>query len=217
MKLLLTILVVLFMAKVYTTSLYRDKVKENSLAASFIEYDLSRKNLESLEIYQKQVLLDLAKSRLHWYNATQLLLQKLESRNAIEAEEIASVFNNASLKELLEYPTVEYVANKGLSENHNRLLAMSSGYNVVIKELLVNQDSVSKVRPYILGLKRSNDSMDLVLGAANYGKIEAKVVYKEDTIEVNELPINLGPIKGDVIFFVTDSLTKEKRWCNRRY
>ena len=59
--------------------------------------------------------------------------------------------------------------------------------------------------------------MDIVLGYGMYGDIEAQLVHKGDTIDVYSLPVNIGEVKGDITFLLTNQNNKEKRWYKKRF
>ncbi len=225
MKLLIGLATLLILIKIYSYTVYNQSVLDNEKALEFIEYDLDSKRLDNHIYYAKEDILDLSRSNRKWYNQIKNLIDEVEWTKDSSAEEILTIFNNSKLRSIINYPNITYSNNKGLSDPHNRLLVLSLCYSMLQSELSEIKQREPLEIPYLVGLSRERDSMGLTLFTAIHDDIKlitsvgmtVDLIYNSDTIEVNSLPINIGPINGDVEFLFTDSLTNKKSWFRKRY
>lgn len=218
MKLLITLTLFVSLIKAYTYNSYQEKLVINEQALSFIQYDLDTKRLENLIKNQTRTILDLAKSDSNLYTTSQELINNLSSSSNGSIEKHLLIFNSSVLKDLLNFPPIEFKQNNGLSIEHNLLMTKSHGYSVLISLLYQKKKLIPKERPYLISLERDKDSLDLLLGIAMHGKINDLIlVHKSDTIKVDSLPINIGPINGELSFIFTDSPYENRICYSKKY
>ncbi len=216
MKYLQFIIIILILGKTYSYTILKQETERNELTSEFIEYDLRYSQLDEVINHKWETIKDFSKTKDNWYEAAQELKTKLNISNEIGIGGLIDLFNSAELRKILNYSELTYEENPGLSKEHNRLIVIKSGYQI-IKEAIVGNEFRMKEKPYLLGLERHKDSMDIVLGFGLYGDIEAQLVHKADTIDVYSLPVNIGEVKGDVTFLLTNQNNKEKRCYKKRF
>ena len=216
MKSIYFIIIFLILAKAYSHTLLKQETEKNELTSEFIEYNLRYAQLDDIINQIWEIIIDFSKTRDNWYSAAQELKNNFNVSNELSIDELIDSFNSAELRKIFNYLELTYEENPGLSKEHNRLLVIKSGYEI-IKEAIVGHEFRIKEQPYLLGLERHKDSMDIVLGYGMYGDIEAQLVHKGDTIDVYSLPVNIGEVKGDITFLLTNQNNKEKRWYKKRF
>ena len=217
MQRLLTILLILILAKLYTGSLLTKAKAEHAQVQAFIDYDFNSHRLESSVYGLEQTLLDLAKTRSSWFRSTSQLIDTIKKLETAPPNAIVKVFNEAELKDTFQYLDIVYAENKGLSYEHNRLLLLAKGYEEIFKKLSKKSyGSTLLERPYLMGLIRDGDSMEVDLVYALTGPVDNfSLEYQGDTIMLDSLPVNLGPIKGPVKLCIIDKVTG-KQQCYRK-
>ena len=205
MKPALIVIFALIILKFYSFSLLCEKKLENNVASDFLYFDSTK--IESVIQNQEADILNFSKAREDWYQSFKKLSNQIKQPCSLE--ELSEEFNSSEFR--------NYVENVGLTKEHNRLLIINEAYNKILEKLSSSSITQVKERPYILSLKRNLDSMNLILGYAMYGEIRAQVIHNRDTINTNILPVNIGPVKGEVTFLVTSSKSKEMRCYKKRY
>ena len=219
MRGLLITTLILTLAKIYTGSLLTKAQTENAQVQAFVDYDFNSGRLESSVYGLIETVLDLAKTKSSWFQATGQLIDTNEKLKTAPLDDLVKAFNEADLKDAFDYPDIVYEENKGLTYEHNRLLLLANGYEEIFKKMSEKSYGNALLeRPYLLDLRRDGDSMEVDLVYALTGPVNNfSLVYQGDTIILDSLPVNIGPVKGLVKLGITDEVTGEQKWYSKEF
>lgn len=220
MRLYLLIIIGCLLLKLYSSYSFEKAESENAEIEQFITYDYNTKLNDRAISALKNEISNLSGSDKKLTSTTRKLLKDLPNIDYGTPEDFINILNDSELRTILNYPIIDYKGNQPLSQAHYKINLLTDA----LSKIAVLMDSVVQVNYHpsdnfiLTEFQESGDSMQIVIAYGLKGPVEnMSIVYNGITHELDSLPINFGPPKGEVKLSLINPITNEKRWYSKEF